>query len=711
VNWPEISYPATERSRQVDVLHGEKVADPYRWLEDLDDPRAAAWVSAQNELTDKVLAAVESRGRVRDRLTQLWALPATGVPLQRGSSWFQARSAGLGEQPNVLHVMTAPDEDGRVLLDPGEMSADGTVAVASVSVSPDGSLLAYATSRAGSDWLTWRVRDVASGVDLPDILEWSDDGTTEWRPDGAGFFYKRSPVPLAGREYTGAKPPPRIFFHQINCSQDDDELVFAPAGDSRWPDITVSTDGEFLIVSLSRGLGSGNELRVLELTSPGRGWQLLVPEGQARYDPVATVSGVFYLVTDDAADRRRVVAVDLASPARQHWRTVVHEASDTLMEAHFFGGRLVCHYLRDACSLLRLFRLDGTAEPDIPMPAMSTLSGRLDRHDAIEGAAASDVVYFQAESFTETPSLWRHDLGSGETSLAGSPSLSLGPDYITERVLVASADGTRLPLFLSRRRDLPRAGNAPVLLHGYGGVGVATTPHFSAAWAVWLERGGMLAVASLRGGGEYGRSWYEAGRLGRKQQVFDDFCACARWLASSGWSRADRIGVIGGSNGGLLVGACLTQHPELFGAAVAHVGVLDMLRFHLFTCGWLWKTEYGDPGDPNEFQWLRRYSPLHNVRPECYPATLLTTGDHDDRVVPGHSLKFAAALQAAQAGSAPILLRVGASVGHGQGKPTGRAIAEAADCLAFLDGALMHGEAVLADRSSNVHGRNYLRHA
>jgi prolyl oligopeptidase len=358
------------------------------------------------------------------------------------------------------------------------------------------------------------------------------------------------------------------------------------------------------------------------------------------------------------------------------------------MEAHLLGGRLVCHYLRDACSLLRVFRLDGTPEQDMAVPQMSTISGPINKHDAISGTADSAIVYFQAESYTAAPGLWRHDLATGETSMVSRPPFSLGPGYLTERVLVEAADGTRLPLFLTRRRDLAPDGTARVLLYGYGGVGIAITPHFSPTWTAWVEQGGVLAVACVRGGGEYGRSWYEAGRLARKQQSFDDFCACARWLATSGWSSAGRIAISGGSNGGLLVGACLTQHPELFGAAIANVGVFDMLRYHRFTGGWTWKTEYGDPDDPAEFSWLRSYSPLHNVRPASYPATLLTTGERDDRVVPGHSLKFAAALQAAQAGDAPVLLRVDTAAGHGHGKPTGKAIAEAADCLAFIDTAL-----------------------
>lgn len=681
-----INYPPAERNATAEILHGVEVADPYQWLEDTGTPQTAAWVAAQNDLTARVLAGAGSRDLFTERLSRLWALPVAGVPFRRGGRLFQARSAGLAAQRDVLYVMDDPGGKGRVLLDPATLSADGSVAVAATSVSPDGSLLAYATSHAGSDWLTWRVREVGSGRDLTDLLERSVGHA--WHPDSSGFYYTRAPEPAASSSYTQPSDVPAVFFHRLGSGRDRDELVLTLEDSGQWPEIAISADGRYLIVSLSRGLGSGDELRVLELARQWRGWQQLVPEGQHRYAVAGVQGGTCYLLTDHAADRGRVVAVDVANPGREAWREVVPEADDTLMEARLLGGRLVCHYLHDACSLLRVCRLDGRPERDIAVPAMSTLSGRIDKHDAIEGTAGSSIVYFQVESYTAAPALWRHDLATGETTLACPAPFSLGEDYLTERVFVEAADGTRLPLFLTRRRDLAPDGTARVLLYGYGGAGIAITPHFSPTWAAWVEHGGMLAVACVRGGGEYGRSWYQAGRLAAKQQAFDDFCACARWLATSGWSSAERIAISGGSSGGLLVGACLTQHPELFGAAVAHVGVFDMLRFHRFTCGWTWKSEYGDPEDPAQFRWLRGYSPLHNVRPARYPPTLLTTGDRDDRVVPGHSLKFAATLQAAQESPAPVLLRVDAEAGHGHGKPTGKAIAEAADCLAFIDAAL-----------------------
>jgi prolyl oligopeptidase len=694
--WPggnnRISYPAPEASDQKDVFHGTVIADPYRHLENSGSAATAAWVAAQNRLTQRLLAGLPARPAVTARLEEIWRQPSAGVPFERAGRWFQRRRPA-GSQRDVVCVGESADGCDRVLVDPGEFSANGSVALAGVSVSPDGSVLAYALSEAGSDWLTWRVRDVASAAELADRIRWSKDENAQWHPDGSGFFYTRLAAPQPGRELTGANRGSRVCFHRTGSGQEHDIEVFAPEDDALWPEISLSTDGRYLIVSLSCGLGSGNELRVLELARPGAGFNTLLPAGAARQTVVAAQDGLLYVLTDDNADRGRIMAVPAAGAASGSCRDVVPESPDTLLEAHFFGGRLVCHYLRDACSVLKVFELDGSTAGEIGVPELSTLSGKAKGHEAIEGTADSGVVHFQIESFTQSPALWRHDLGSGQTSLVRAPAVTLpAAEYLTERVFVGSADGTRVPLFLTRRRDLPRDTDAPVLLYGYGGVGASLTPAFKPDWATWLERGGMLAVASLRGGGEYGRSWYRDGRLDRKQNVFDDFCACLRWLVSSGWSRPERIAINGGSNGGLLIGACLTQHPELFGAAVASAGVFDMLRFHLFTAGRLWKTEYGDPDDPEHFGWLAAYSPLHNTRPGRYPATLLTTGDHDDRVVPGHTLKFGAALQAAQTGPAPVLIRVGAGTGHGHGRASSStAVAEQADCLTFLEAALDAG--------------------
>jgi prolyl oligopeptidase len=428
---------------------------------------------------------------------------------------------------------------------------------------------------------------------------------------------------------------------------------------------------------------------VLDLTEPSAAPRPLVGDFASRNAFVTNAGTTFYLVTDHDAERNRIVAVDLDRPDREHWREVVPEAAETLLEAHFYGGSFVCHYLRDAHSVLRVHALDGALVGDIPLPGIASLSGGAG-HEGITGRAGSDLVHFEVTSFTESGSLWAHQVSTGLTTLVRPSAARIDPGrFVTEQVFATSADGTGVPMFLTRRRDLAADGNAPVLLYAYGGFDIALTPSFSPMWAAWLERGGLLAVANLRGGGEYGKAWHDAGRLDRKQNVFDDFSGCARWLAASGWSRRDRIAIMGGSNGGLLVGACLTQHPELFGACVAQVGVFDMLRFHKFTIGWAWIGELGSPDDPRQYRWLRGYSPLHNVRAGThYPATLLLTADHDDRVVPGHSFKFAATLQAAQGGDAPILIRVDTAAGHGAGKPTGKAIAAAADELAFLEAVL-----------------------
>jgi prolyl oligopeptidase len=407
---------------------------------------------------------------------------------------------------------------------------------------------------------------------------------------------------------------------------------------------------------------------------------------------VANVGTTFYLVTDDEADLRRLVAIDLDQPGLAKSAEVIPETGDSLLGVRFCGGSFVCHYLRHARSLLRVHALDGTHVRDIPIPPNATVEARLG-DVGVQGRPGSDLLHFKVTSFTEPGALWSHDVHSGETRLVRTTTAAIDPDgFVTEQVFVTSGDGTQVPMFLSRRRDLEPTGEVPVLLYGYGGFDVPITPLFSAEYAVWMERGGMLAVANLRGGGEYGKAWHDAGRLERKQNVFDDFCACARWLVASGWSRAGRIGISGRSNGGLLVGACLTQHPELFGAAVPEVGVMDMLRFQKFTIGWAWTSDLGDPDDPDQYPWPRGYSPLHHVRPgERYPATLVMTSDHDDRVVPGHSFKFAAAMQSAQAGPEPVLIRVETSAGHGSGMPTAKVIAERTDVLAFLTAALRAG--------------------
>ncbi|MCU1494641.1 MAG: Prolyl oligopeptidase [Acidimicrobiaceae bacterium] len=683
---PGQTYPVARRGDVVDDYHGELVADPYRWLEDPDDPEAIAWTAAENRLTESFLSKVPAREPIRDRLTALWDYPKFGVSFERGGRFFQFRNSGLQDQP-VLYVMKSPEDAGIPLLDPNVLSLDGTVAVSGLEVIDDGELLAYATSASGSDWMTWHVREVATGADRRDVVEWSKFSSASWRKDGSGFYYGAMERPSPGAEYLAQNRVLRVLFHRLGDDQSSDEVVFEIPDEPEWlPRAFVSDDGRYLVVSIERGTFPESQVHVLDLHSPEKGFVPLVPDFSAKIAVVTNVGRDFYLLTDDGAERQRIVAVSLDGPERSHWREVVAETDDTLLEAHDFGGHLVCHYLHHAHSLLSVHQRDGAWVREVPLPGIASLGG-------LEGRPESEVIRFSTTSFTESGSLWSHDLRTGETALLRASGARFdAEDFVTEQVFVPSDDGTQVPLFLTRRRDVSPDGEVPVLLYGYGGFGVPITPSFSVTNAVWLEQGGLLAVANLRGGGEYGRSWYDDGRLANKQNVFDDFCACARYLERSGWSRSGRIAINGASNGGLLVGACLTQHPELFGAAVAEVGVLDLLRFHKFTIGWAWTSDFGDPDDPLQYPWPWSYSPLHNVRPGAsYPATLVMTGDHDDRVVPGHSFKFAAALQAAQGGDAPILIRVETSTGHGAGKPTAKLIAERTDLLAFLDATVGSG--------------------
>ena len=685
-----LSFPPTETGQVVDDYHGELIADPYRWLETTSDPRTTAWIATQNEFTESVLGEVTGRKAIRARFTELASYARHSVPFQRGGRWFQFRSDGRRDQP-VLYLCETPDGVGQPLLDPNTLSADGTAAVSSVAVSDDGKLLAYSISLSGSDWQTWRVRDVDSGEDLDDLVEWSKFSTAAWRLDASGFYYNALERPPAGDVYLAEMGQRRLMYHELGTAQRDDQFIWAsPAGSNWYSDARVTDDGRFLVISSFAGTAPQAQIRVLDLSDPAAELTPLVGDFESIADLAWSKGTTFYLVTDFEAERKRLVAVTLERPERQHWTEVIGETGDTLLAAYFFGGRFVCHYLREARSVLRVHAVDGAFIAEIPLPGLSSVADACHLGEGIAGRRDSDLVHFGLSSFAESGSLWSHDLSTGETKLIRPSLAAIDPvAYVVEQVKVTSGDGTAVTMFLTRRRDLEPTGDQPVLLYGYGGFDVPVTPEFRLLHAGWLDRGGVLAVANLRGGGEYGRAWHDAGRLAVKQNVFDDFCACARWLESSGWSRADRIAIMGASNGGLLVGACLTQHPELFGACVASVGVHDMLRFHLFTVGRAWIADIGDPGDPEQYRWVRGYSPLHNLRAgERYPATLLLTGDHDDRVVPGHSFKFAAALQAAQGGDAPVLIRVETSAGHGAGKPVSKVVAESADVVAFLRLAL-----------------------
>jgi prolyl oligopeptidase len=683
---PEISYPPAPTADQVDDFHGTPIADPYRPLEDSDAPETRAWITAQNELAESVLATSPERAAIRRRLAELWNYPRAGAPWRRGDRWFQLRNSGLQDQ-DVLWMAGGPEADGTVLLDPNLLSEQGTTALAAMAVAESGELVAHATSDAGSDWRTWGVRRTASGQDLPDRITWSKFASAAWTHDDAGFFYARYPEPPADAAYDAPNLDMELRYHRLGTDAAEDRLIFATPDHPDWGfEPEVADDGRLLVVTVWRGTDPENRVYVADLTEGVDAAEVrpLLAEADAAYEHIATVDRTMYLLTDRDAPLGRIVAIDLDEPAEL--REVVTEGTDTLERAKLVGNRLAAVYLHDAHHRLAIFETDGRHVTDVVLPGIGTI---LD----LAGRRVDDDLYLTFMTFSAPATVLAVRMADGSAREMQRPPLAWDPEaFVSEQAFVTSDDGTRVPLFLTRRRDVEPTGDAPTLLYGYGGFQIPVGPMFKPEWLAWMERGGLLAVASLRGGGEYGKAWHDAGRLANKQNVFDDFAACARWLASSGWTRADRIGISGRSNGGLLVGASITQHPQLFGAAVAEVGVMDMLRFHRFTIGWGWTSDYGSADDPEQFGTLLAYSPLHNIRPGTrYPPTLVTTGDHDDRVVPGHSFKFAAALQAAQAGDAPVIIRIDTDAGHGVGKPVSKLIDERADVLAFLELALSGG--------------------
>ncbi len=682
------SYPKTERIDHRDDYHGQPVADPYRWLEEpASTPKVRAWLEAQNELTFAYLEGLPQREAFRARLSELWNYPKRAAPFKKGGKYFQFRNSGLQNQ-DVLFVMDrlvmeGLADEGRVLLDPNALSEDGTVSLRAASVSPDGRHLAYAASESGSDWQTWRVRFVETGEDLPEALEHSKFSGATWLPDGSGFFYSVYPVPAEGEAYTSANENGRLLLHRLGSFQSADELVYQRPDEPKWMFYPkVSDDGRYLILAIQRSTEPKNLVYCRELGGD-EPFKPLVEAWEAQHVFLGNDAETFYFQTDHQADRGRVVAIDLERPQPGHWREVVPEQADALEFTHLLGDEFLCAYLHHASHRLRRFGTDGEARGEIGLPTLgSVMEIRAERGD--------DEAFYSFTSFLFPTLPYRYDAKTGESQPLSEAGLEFDPEpFVTRQVFATSKDGSQAPMFLVHREGLELKGDHPTILYGYGGFNISLTPSFSVGRLLWLEAGGVLAVANLRGGGEYGKAWREAGTVLQKQNVFDDFIACAEHLIGMGVTSSEKLAIQGGSNGGLLVGAAMTQRPELFAAALPGVGVLDMLRFHKFTIGWAWVSDYGSADDPEQFAALLNYSPLHNVREGvCYPATLITTGDFDDRVVPAHSFKFAAALQRAQACQKPVLIRVQTNTGHGQGKPTRLLIEEQADIYAFLSHVL-----------------------
>ncbi len=684
VNESRPAYPASPAGGVVEQYHGVAVPDPFRWLEEPDSPETRRWIEEQNELTFGYLDQIPARERIRARLTELWDFERYELPLQEGGRIFFRKNDGLQNQ-SVLYVAEGVEGTPRVLLDPNTLSSDGTVALMQVVPSPDGELLAYALSDGGSDWRTWKVRVVDSGTDLPDVVTRNKFGGLDWTADGRGFFYARYDRPPAGVELRAKNPPPDVCFHRLGTDEGEDVLVAGrPAQEGRSQSFSLSEDRGFLYLTVLDVASRKNEV-YRQALDPEQGGHVrgeieaLVQGFDGRTFPIGDDGRSLWARTDLGAPRGRIVVIDPSRPERANWRELVPEAAEAIQGADEVGGRLIVTYLQDARSVVRVFDTGGKPLGQVTLPGIGSVAGFRGEHDDSE-------TFFSFESFTAPTAIYRYDVASGASELFRESPLRFDPGrFETEQVFYTSRDGTRIPMFLTHRTGLARDGSSPTFLNGYGGFGISLTPSFSVPNLVWLEMGGLLAVPNLRGGGEYGEDWHEAGTKLQKQNVFDDFIAAAEWLTRNGWTRCERLAIGGGSNGGLLVGACLTQRPDLFGAALPSVGVLDMLRYHRFTIGWAWAGDYGTADDPQQFRSLYAYSPLHNVKSGTdYPATMVTTGDHDDRVVPAHSYKFTAALQGAQQGPEPILIRVETRAGHGAGKPTTMRIEEAADRWAFL---------------------------
>ncbi|MFP4510223.1 MAG: prolyl oligopeptidase family serine peptidase [Spirochaetaceae bacterium] len=674
------TYPYTPRGPQTDTYHGRTVPDPYRALEDLDSLTTQAWIARQNELTESITGSYPHRTEIRKRLEDMWNFARSRLPVYRGGSCVRSHNSGLQNQ-DVIYRSDRVDVLGDVLLDPNALSDDGTTSLSSFELSPDGTLLAYGISEAGSDWITFRVRNVADGTDRDDTIRWSKFCRPVWLPDSSGFVYLRYREPAHAR--TDSNTAAELALHRIGTAQEADELMFSmPDYPERLFEAKVSDDHATLVITVTEGSADRHQIFLRSLAdgtvTP------LISRFESEFTFIGNDDERFYFLSDHDAERGRVVAIDtsVVTPSDEIPPMIeyVSEAPDTLLEAHLFQDDVVLVYLHHAQSRLERRPLSGGAEPqDIALPGVGTVS-------AFTGERDHPEFFFEYTSFLEPAIAFRYRLADGTVSILDTSEVAFDPSpYTTHQIFARSSDGTEVPLFVVHRKDLPLTGNHPTLLYGYGGFNVAIRPSFSVSRAVWLEQGGILAVACLRGGGEYGSNWHAAGTKLQKQNVFDDFIACAERLISDGYTSRQKLAIQGGSNGGLLVGACMTQRPELFAAVHAAVGVHDMLRYHTFTIGWAWTGDFGSANDPQEFEALHAYSPLHNtVEGECYPATLLTTGDHDDRVVPGHTLKFAAALQYAQGCDKPILLRVETRTGHGAGKPTALKIEEQADVLSFL---------------------------
>lgn len=678
---PRLTYPETKKIDHVDELHGTKVADPYRWLE--DDVRTskdvANWVEAENKVTFAFLEAIPERETIRKRLTELWNYEKFGAPFKAGGRYYHYYNTGLQNQ-NVLYTRDRLADEARILLDPNTWSKDGTVALAGTSFSDDGRYLAYGVAEAGSDWNTWRFLHLETGKKLDDELKWLKFGGMSWTKDGRGLFYSRYDEPKEGQAFQSLNLNQKIWYHRVGSPQSDDVLVYKRPDEPEWgfgPHVTE--DGRYLVITVWKGTDHRYRILYRDLDEPYAMPVELIDSFENEFSFLGNDGTTFYFKTDVEASRKRVIAIDIRKPAREHWREIIPQTKETLEDVNIVGNLFVCEYLKDATTQVKMHDMTGAFVREVEFPGLGTAMG-------FGGKQTDTETFYSFSSFATPPTIYRYDLITGRSTLLRQAKVDVKPaDYEVKQVFYKSKDGTKVPMFIAHKKGLKLDGTNPTVLYGYGGFNISLTPGFSITRIAWMERGGVLAIPNLRGGGEYGEEWHQGGTKLNKQNVFDDFIGAAEWLIENKYTSSKKLAIQGGSNGGLLVGACMTQRPELFAAALPAVGVMDMLRFHKFTAGRFWVDDYGSADDATQFAALLKYSPYHNLKPGThYPATMVTTADTDDRVVPGHSFKFAARLQEYHKGDNPVLIRIETKAGHGAGKPTAKLIEESADMWAFL---------------------------
>ena len=669
-------YPATRKDNTIDTYFGTEVSDPYRWLEDDMSEETAEWVTAQNEVTFGYLEQIPFRDRIRDRLKDLWNYSRMGTPYQKGGYYFYTYNDGLQNQ-DVIYKTTDIGEKGSLFLDPNTLSEDGTVALSTYSFSNDGKYMGYGIARAGSDWNEFFVKEVESGITLADHLEWIKFSDMAWYRDG--FFYSRYEEPVGESALSGINKNNRLYYHKAGTEQSDDKLIYE---DTEHPDnmyyAQVTEDEKFLVISVMQTT-TGNGVFIAEPGAEKPKIRKMVDNFDHEYFLVGSSNGLLYFLTNLDAPMYRLIAVDPQKLEQENWIEILPEnPSQVLRSCGFAGGRIISLYEKDARSLVNIYSMDGELISELELPGIGTVAG-------LSSKLKSDEAFYAYTSFDTPTEVYRVDMKDLTSSLIFRPEVDFDTDaYVTQQVFFTSKDGTKVPMFIVHRKDQKPDGKRPTLLYGYGGFNITRTPAFSITNLIWLENGGVYALANIRGGGEYGESWHQAGTLQNKQNVFDDFIAAGEYLVENNYTSPERLAIFGGSNGGLLVGAVTNQRPDLFAVALPNVGVMDMLRFHKFTIGRYWVSDYGSSENEEQFHYLYGYSPLHNIREDIdYPAVLVTTGDHDDRVVPAHSFKYIATLQEKYKGNNPVLIRIETDAGHGAGKPVDKVIEEYADRWAF----------------------------